>query len=96
MPCLQLSQTGPVIDIPVPASYNDITEDKSLRDFIGWVWYDQEFFVSPDWSTNKRVVLRFDSAHYNAVVVCRNSIMLPELIPKLPFSFTLDFLCSVA
>ena len=27
-----------IIDMPVPASYNDITQDKKFRDFIGWSW----------------------------------------------------------
>ena len=55
--------------MPVPSSYNDITTDSKLRDFIGWVWYETDFFVSRDWQTNKRVVLRFGSAHYNTIVV---------------------------
>jgi beta-glucuronidase len=64
----RLSQTGPVIDMPVPSSYNDVTEDKNLRDFVGWVWYDREFYLTADWTANRRVVLRIDSAHYNAIV----------------------------
>ncbi|KAK3103666.1 hypothetical protein FSP39_020860, partial [Pinctada imbricata] len=63
-----LSQTGDVIPMPVPASYNDITQDKSLRDFVGWVWYETEFYV-PKELTSKRIVLRVDSAHYNTIVV---------------------------
>lgn len=67
---LFVSQTGPVIPMPVPSSFNDITQDKSLRDFVGWVWYDTEFYASMDWITlQKRVVLRFDSAHYYSIVV---------------------------
>ena len=62
-------QSGSVIPMPVPSSYNDITTDSKLRDFIGWVWYETDFFVSRDWQTNKRVVLRFGSAHYNTIVV---------------------------
>jgi len=54
--------------MPVPASYNDITQEKSIRDFVGWAWYDREFFLPQEWS-NKRVVLRIDSAHYNTIVV---------------------------
>ena len=54
--------------MPVPSSYNDITTDKSLRDFVGWVWYDREFFVPSDYQS-KRVVLRIDSAHYYSMVV---------------------------
>ena len=26
------------IDMPVPASYNDITQSQSIRDFVGWAW----------------------------------------------------------
>lgn len=55
--------------MPVPSSYNDVTEDRNLRDFVGWVWYDREFYVASDWAANRRIVLRFDSAHYNTVVV---------------------------
>ena len=57
-----------MIQIPVPSSYNDITTNKTIRDFIGWAWYDRTFFVDKAWST-QRVVLRIDSAHYNAIVV---------------------------
>ena len=36
-------------EMPVPASYNDITTDKSLRDHVGWVWYEREFYIPNDW-----------------------------------------------
>ena len=57
--------------MPVPSSYNDITQDAKLRDFVGWVWYDREFFVPKRWDDqdNLRVVLRFESCHYNCIVV---------------------------
>ncbi|RMX53791.1 hypothetical protein pdam_00000376 [Pocillopora damicornis] len=64
-----LWQSGSVIPMPVPSSYNDITEDRKLRDFIGWVWYEKEVYVPRSWETNTtRVVLRFDSANYNTIV----------------------------
>ena len=28
-----------VRDMPVPSSYNDISTESNLRDFVGWVWY---------------------------------------------------------
>lgn len=64
-------QTGPVIDMPVPASYNDITQDTALRDFVGWVWYDREVQVPIRWITDEttRMVLRVGSAHYYSIVV---------------------------
>ena len=65
-----LFQTGDVIPMPVPSSYNDITQDKALRDFIGWVWYDKEVYAPKTWKSDQiRVVLRFESAHYNTIVV---------------------------
>ena len=54
--------------MPVPSSYNDITQDKALRDFVGWAWYDKEFYF-PKELMNKRIILRVDSAHYNSIVV---------------------------
>ncbi|KAL0994791.1 hypothetical protein UPYG_G00127210 [Umbra pygmaea] len=66
----RLVETGPVIDMPVPASYNDITQDPRLRDFIGWVWYEREVLVPSRWVSDQgtRVVLRVGSAHYFSVV----------------------------
>ncbi|TMS13823.1 Beta-glucuronidase [Larimichthys crocea] len=66
----RLVETGPVIDMPVPASYNDVTQDPTLRDFTGWVWYEREVVVPSRWITDKgtRVVLRVGSAHYNSIV----------------------------
>ena len=58
--------------MPVPSSYNDITNNKTIRDFTGWAWYDRGFYADDSWG-NRRVVLRIDSAHYFAIVV---SIML--------------------
>ncbi|KAJ8304456.1 hypothetical protein KUTeg_018039 [Tegillarca granosa] len=58
---------GEVIPMPVPSSYNDITQEKSLRDFVGWAWYDKEFFVSHDWMTKRWVngqpVMEHDGGH---------------------------------
>ncbi|KAG8587572.1 hypothetical protein GDO81_005708 [Engystomops pustulosus] len=66
-----LRESGPVLDMPVPASYNDITQDIGLREFIGWVWYEKEVWLPSRWVEDfatKRVVLRVGSAHYFSVV----------------------------
>ena len=57
--------------MPVPSSYNDVTQDRMLRDFVGWVWYDKDVFVPSSWKDSEklRVVLRFESCHYNCIVV---------------------------
>ena len=65
--------------MPVPASYNDITQDHKIRDFLGWAWYDRNFWVPGSWlDGNTRVVLRFESAHYYTIVVstCTHTIQV--------------------
>nr|CAD7450103.1 unnamed protein product [Timema bartmani] len=64
----ELRKTGNVVPMPVPSSYNHITVDRSVRDFVGVVWYDRIFYVPSSW-LGQRVWLRFDSAHYSAYVV---------------------------
>lgn len=63
--------------MPVPASYNDITQDPALRDFIGWVWYEREVVVPARWVADEgtRVVLRVGSAHYFSVVVSYSTLL---------------------
>ena len=56
--------------MPVPSSYNDITEEASLRDHIGWVWYDREFYVPRVWN-GAEIRLRIGSANFHATVVSR-------------------------
>ncbi|CAH1802117.1 unnamed protein product, partial [Owenia fusiformis] len=80
----KLSHTGPVMSMPVPSSYNDITVDKSIRDFVGWAWYDREFFVSADWQ-NKRIMMRFDSAHYFSMVWINGQELVSHNGGHLPF-----------
>lgn len=55
------------IAMPVPASYNDITQDAAIRDHIGDVWYEEVFFVPRSWSGD-RIMLRIGSACHHAVV----------------------------
>ena len=54
--------------MPVPASYNDITTERSIRDHVGVVWYKREFQVPSTWK-DSRVWIRFGSVCYAAQVV---------------------------
>lgn len=65
-----LKETGArVLDMPVPSSFNDITTDQSVRDYVGWVWYETDFFLPSSWATTTTGVrLRFGSAHFTAIV----------------------------
>ncbi len=35
--------------MPVPASYNDLTQDARLRDHAGRVWYETDAWVPAEW-----------------------------------------------
>ncbi|XP_048583171.1 beta-glucuronidase isoform X2 [Nematostella vectensis] len=72
--------------MPVPASYNDITQEKSIRDFIGWAWYDMDTYVPQRWKDNStRVVLRFESAHYYSIVWVNGEKVMEHEGGHLPF-----------
>ncbi|XP_072608852.1 beta-glucuronidase [Vulpes vulpes] len=65
-----LRESGPTLDMPVPSSFNDVGQDRQLRSFVGWVWYEREATLPQRWSQDPgtRVVLRIGSAHYYAIV----------------------------
>lgn len=80
-----LSETGPVIDMAVPSSYNDITEDQSIRDHIGWVWYDRMFFQQPRGAADQRLYLRFEGVHYYCMVWLNGHEIMMHVGAHLPF-----------
>ncbi len=53
--------------MPVPASYNDISTDPAVRDHVGDVWYQREFFVPASWG-DSRLAVRFGSVTHHAEV----------------------------
>lgn len=55
------------IEVPVPASYNDLFADQKIRDHVGEVWYQTSVHVPARWD-GERIVLRFDAATHRAVV----------------------------
>ncbi|KAK3508659.1 hypothetical protein QTP70_003106 [Hemibagrus guttatus] len=82
-----LAESGPVIDMPVPSSFNDLTQNPKLRDFIGWVWYEKEAWIPQRWLQNKdtRIMLRVGSAHYYAVVWVNGVQVMEHEGGHLPF-----------
>ncbi|CAH3193309.1 unnamed protein product [Porites evermanni] len=81
-----LWQSGEVIPMPVPSSFNDITEDRSLRDFVGWVWYEKEVYVPRSWENNTtRVVLRFEATNYHTIVWVNSKQVMTHSGGHLPF-----------
>jgi beta-glucuronidase len=55
------------VDMPVPASYNDIFASAEMRNHVGDAWYQTAVHVPTGWR-GQRIVLRFDAATHSAVV----------------------------
>lgn len=75
--------------MPVPSSYNDITQDRSLRDLLGLVWYERDFFVPLHWLT-RRVVLYVGSANYHATAWVNGQPVGEHEGGHLPFHLPLE------
>ena len=62
----------------VPSSYNDLTEDISLRDHYGYVFYQRSFYVPDFLKIDRRIVLRCDAVTHHSVIyingqeICRH------------------------
>lgn len=85
------------ISMPVPASYNDITQDASIRDHIGEAWYEKQFFVPVSWKT-RRIFVRVGSATHSAKMWLNGSKIAEHKGGYLPFeadiSDILDYGCE--
>nr|KAG5706847.1 hypothetical protein BaRGS_004182 [Batillaria attramentaria] len=69
--------------------YNDITSEKSVRDFVGWAWYETTFYVPAAWK-DLVVSLRFGSAHYNTVVWVNGEQVMTHEGGHLPFEASIN------
>ena len=78
-----------IVEMPVPASYNDITVDPELRDHTGWVWYERDFSIPADWM-EKRLVLRFGSVTHHAIVYVNGMEVTTHKGGFLPFESELN------
>ena len=76
-------------EMPVPASYNDITVDPELRDHTGWVWYERSVSIPTDWM-GKRLVLRFGSVTHHAIVYVNGVAVTTHKGGFLPFEAELN------
>ncbi len=72
------------IAMPVPSSYNDVTQDVELRDHVGDVWYERRFAATPSLA-GRRVVLQFASATHAARVWLNGTEVVEHAGGFLPF-----------
>jgi beta-glucuronidase len=81
-------QSKPLTDtipMPVPASYNDITQNAKIRDHIGYAWYETKFTVPQRIFADKNIILRFGSATHFAVVWVNGKEIIRHKGGFLPF-----------
>lgn len=55
------------VDMPVPASFNDIFTDKASREYYGDFWYARRVFIPGEWEGGNADI-RFDAATHRATV----------------------------
>ncbi|UYV61296.1 GUSB [Cordylochernes scorpioides] len=92
---LTKSGKNEVIPMAVPSSFNDITQNKTIRDFIGWVWYDREFYIPSNWlSSDRSLILRFGSAHYYTQVYVNGVLVVKHEGGHLPFATDISTVVS--
>ena len=72
------------VTMPVPASYNDLKEDKDYRDHYGWVFY-QRTVVVPDYMKQQRIMLRLDAVTHSAIVYLNGKELCSHKGGFLPF-----------
>jgi beta-glucuronidase len=54
-------------EMAVPASFNDVTADRSVRDYVGDIWYQRTVRIPRGWG-GQRIALYFESATHRATV----------------------------
>ncbi|GKT41026.1 beta-glucuronidase [Colletotrichum spaethianum] len=75
----------PKLQVPVPASYNDIFADDKIRSHVGWVYYQRQVTVPRSWSTGQRYFLRFDAATHRGRVYADNKLIVDHAGGYTPF-----------
>jgi len=73
----------------VPSSYNDIFTDKNIREHVGDVWYETEFYLREEWKDHN-IDIRFGSATHRAVVWVNGKKVASHEGGYMPFSGRLN------
>lgn len=84
-----LEPLADTVEMPVPASYNDITTDNELRRHIGLVWYERDLFIPAGWS-GRRIILRFGSVTHEAHIYLDGHLCGSHRGGFLPFEIDLS------
>ncbi|KAM0335046.1 hypothetical protein ACHAQA_000080 [Verticillium albo-atrum] len=77
------------LQIPVPASYNDIFIDARIKDHIGWVYYQRKVIV-PRTFSDQRYYLRFDAATHHGRVYINDDFVGEHIGGYTPFEIGIN------
>ena len=72
------------LSMPVPSSYNDLTESIINREHYGWVFYQKKISV-PSFVKGQRVVLRCDAVTHHARIYLNGELLATHECGFLPF-----------
>lgn len=78
--------------MPVPSSFNDITQDPAIRDHVGWYTYKRDFILHAGFfnSETSDLYIHFDSVHYYCMVYINGVFIGAHSSGHLPFEFQLN------
>lgn len=83
----------PTLQVPVPASYNDVVNNQTIRDHIGWVYYQKETHVPRLWS-GERYFIRFNAATHEGKVFVNDELVTEHVGGYTPFEAELTDIVS--
>ncbi|KAI6203632.1 Beta-glucuronidase [Aphelenchoides besseyi] len=75
--------------MPVPAAFNDLTPDRSLKLYVGWIWY-QTKYIAPISYAQRKLIVRFGSVNYFARVYINGELAKTHIGGHLPFDVELS------
>ena len=84
-----------ILEISVPASYNELYTNESIRHHVGWVWYNRQFYLNDlirgsVVNGQNTVVLRLASCHYFCIVWLNGNLLGNHESGHLPFEFDIS------
>ncbi|PYH85287.1 beta-glucuronidase [Aspergillus uvarum CBS 121591] len=84
---------SPELQVPVPASYNDIFIDPRIRDHVGWVYYQRSVRVPRGWA-GEQYFLRVDAATHHGRVFVDSQLVAEHSGGYTPFETDISHLVA--
>lgn len=78
--------------MPVPSSFNDITQDPAIRDHVGWYWYKTDFYLHESFynAAISDIYIHFGSVQYHCEVYINDQFIGRHSSGHLPFEFQIN------